>query len=69
MEPHPAEIKPHSPQMRRILAGVAQGKSRAEIAGELGISVNTVRSYLYQAYARLGVRNAPEAVAKSVNLL
>ncbi|MFK5165302.1 LuxR C-terminal-related transcriptional regulator, partial [Propionibacterium freudenreichii] len=44
MEPHPTETKPLSPQQRRVLSGVAQGKSRAQIAKELGISINTVRS-------------------------
>ncbi len=53
-----------SPQQIRVLAGIAQGKSRKQIAQDLGISIHTVRSYLYSAYDRLGARNGFEAVAK-----
>jgi DNA-binding NarL/FixJ family response regulator len=48
--------------MQRIISLIAQGKSRKTIAQEMSLSVNTVRSYLYKAYDRLGVHNAPEAV-------
>jgi DNA-binding CsgD family transcriptional regulator len=39
---------------------VADGKTDRAIAGELGIAVDTVRTYLKRVFAKLGVRNRTE---------
>ncbi len=54
--------------MRRALRLLAMGKRHAQIAREMGISVHTVRSYIRQAYERMGVHNAAAAVAELVRL-
>ena len=52
-----------SSREREVLALLAQGRSNGEIASELFISENTVRNHLANAYAKIGVRTAREAVA------
>lgn len=46
----------------------AEGKTSAEIALEMGISVRTVDQYFADACLRLGVRNRVHAVAKAIRL-
>jgi DNA-binding CsgD family transcriptional regulator len=43
---------------------VATGKTNAEVAGELFMSVDTVRSNLRRIYGKLGVRNRGELAGK-----
>ena len=50
-------------QEREVLARVAAGQSRKEIAFHLGISEHTVRAHLRSARARLGARSDAHAVA------
>jgi DNA-binding NarL/FixJ family response regulator len=50
-----------SPRQREILALVARGWSNEAIAGQLGVSSNTVKFHIRELYARLGVRNRVEA--------
>lgn len=45
-----------------ILRVLAEGRTNAEIADELHLSVNTVKWYLQQIYQKLAVRNRVEAV-------
>jgi DNA-binding NarL/FixJ family response regulator len=52
-----------SPRQVEALQGLAAGKSRAQVARDMNISVHTLKSYLFIAFRRLGARNAPEAVA------
>jgi len=54
-----------SPRMLTALKGIAQGKTRTELAVEMGISMNTLKTYLERAYDRLGAHNAPEAIARA----
>lgn len=46
-----------------ILRLIAAGRSNKEIAGELSLSVNTIKMYTSQLYRKLGVRRRTEAVA------
>jgi len=55
-----------SPQMLRALSALANGKSRKQIAFEMGISVHTLKTYLWKVYRRLGAQNAPQAVAEAL---
>ena len=55
-----------SPQMLRALRALARGKSRKQIAFEMGISQHTLKTYLWKVYRRLDVQNAPQAVAEAL---
>jgi two-component system nitrate/nitrite response regulator NarL len=52
-----------TPRERNVLMCLAQGHCPAEIANELGISVNTVRTHTNKIFAKLGVHSRLEAVA------
>jgi predicted ATPase/DNA-binding CsgD family transcriptional regulator/predicted negative regulator of RcsB-dependent stress response len=58
----PAE--PLSEREREILALLAENRSSQEIAGRLHLAVSTVKWYLRQMYAKLGVNDRREAVAQ-----
>jgi len=44
---------------------VANGMSNPEIAADLGLTRNTVKTYLQTAMQRLGARNRIDAIAKA----
>ncbi len=48
---------------QELLAALAQGRTNAQIAGDLGISLNTVKFHLKNLYSKLNVRNRAQAVA------
>jgi two-component system nitrate/nitrite response regulator NarL len=52
-----------TPRERDVLMCLAQGHCPAEIAGELGMSANTVRTHTNKIFAKLGVHSRLEAVA------
>jgi len=54
-----------SPRMIAALKGIAQGKTRTELADEMGISMSTLKTHLERAYDRLGAHNAPEAISRA----
>jgi LuxR family maltose regulon positive regulatory protein len=54
-----------SRQQARVLALLAKGLKNAQIAGEMGVSLNTVRTHTKLAYQKLEVNNAADAVAKA----
>ena len=61
---HPAEpllIEPLSPQERRVLRLLAAGRSNPEIANELIVSVNTIKTQVQSIYYKLGVNSRQEA--------
>ena len=51
-------------RQRQVLGLVAAGRTNAELAAELGISVGTVRKHLERIYRSIGARNRAEAVAR-----
>lgn len=59
-----AEIEQLSERERQVLQLLAQGKIYKEIADLLGVSQNTVHSYIRRVYEKLHVRSRMEAVAK-----
>jgi two-component system NarL family response regulator len=52
-----------TPRERAVLACLAEGAGHREIATQLHLSVNTVRTHLQNLMAKLGVHSALEAVA------
>jgi DNA-binding NarL/FixJ family response regulator len=63
-----AETPALTPREIEVLRLASRGKSNKEIAQELGIWVETVKTHLHNSYARLGVRTRRGAVAKALRL-
>ncbi|MFL6202038.1 MAG: response regulator [Thermoanaerobaculia bacterium] len=63
----PAEPQaPLAPQELRLVGLLAQGHSYAGAAEELGVSLNTVRTYIRSVYEKLHVHTRSEAVSKAL---
>ena len=64
-------LEPLSPQERRVLRFLVAGRSNREIAQELVVSVNTIRTQVQSIYRKLMVKNRVEAseVARLLRLL
>jgi DNA-binding NarL/FixJ family response regulator len=45
-----------------VLALITQGKTNAEIAAVMFLSINTIKTYIRSAYAKIGVTTRPHAV-------
>jgi DNA-binding NarL/FixJ family response regulator len=52
-----------TPREREVLACLAEGAGRNQVAEQLNLTVNTVRTHLQNIMAKLGVHSALEAVA------
>lgn len=57
----PLLLEPLSPQERRVLRLLAAGRSNPEIARELIVSVNTIKTQVQSIYYKLGVNSRQEA--------
>ena len=57
------ERPPLTPREKQILALVVLGFTNREIADQLVLAESTVKSHLFSAFRRLGVRSRSEAVA------
>jgi DNA-binding NarL/FixJ family response regulator len=57
-----------SPRHCQILSLIAQGRRNEEIAGELGISPNTIKFHIRAIYSRLEVRNRVEAAHRHAQM-
>lgn len=57
----PLLIEPLSPQERRVLRLLSAGRSNPEIASELVVSVNTIKTQVQSIYYKLGVNSRQEA--------
>lgn len=68
MEAHPEAtvLKTLSPRESDVLAHLASGRSRAEIADRLEISEHTLRVYIESARNKLGASNTVHAVARAL---
>jgi DNA-binding NarL/FixJ family response regulator len=53
-----------SQREREVLDGLAEGLAYKQIAGQLGVSIHTVRNYIRRIYEKLHVCSRTEAVAK-----
>jgi len=58
-----------TPREREILACLADGAGRRDVAERLHLSANTVRTHLQNLMAKLGVHSTLEAVAVTRALL
>jgi DNA-binding CsgD family transcriptional regulator len=65
---HPSLAEPLTPREIEVLELAAGGLAPAELAAELYVSVNTVKSHLAHAYAKLDAHNRAEAIARAVKL-
>ena len=57
-----------TPREVEVLRFAAEGKSNKEIAQQLGIWLQTIKSHLHNAYEKLGVKTRREAVARAVRI-
>lgn len=64
--PDPAGSAALSPREREVVRLLAGPGTVAEIAAELGVSVNTVKSQMRSIYRRLGVSTRAGAVARTI---
>jgi DNA-binding NarL/FixJ family response regulator len=55
-----------TPQEVRLLGLLAKGYSYQMVADRLGISINTVRTYIMSIYEKLHVHSKSEAVSKAL---
>jgi DNA-binding NarL/FixJ family response regulator len=53
-----------SPREQAVLDGLARGCTYKQMAGELDISIDTIRTYIRRIYEKLHVQSRTEAVAK-----
>ena len=58
--PSPQPLEPLTEREEEVLRTVARGRTNAEIADELHISLSTVKSHLAALMAKLGARNRVE---------
>jgi LuxR family maltose regulon positive regulatory protein len=61
----PEEPKPEvylTRREREVLAGLARGLNREDIAGETGITLNTVKTVIRDIYRKLGALNRADAI-------
>ncbi len=61
----PDGAAPLAPREREVLALVAKGKTNKEVAAELGISDETVKTLLERTYVKLGARRRADAVLEA----
>ncbi len=57
-----------TPREHEVLALVTQGRTNRQIAAELYIAVGTVKRHTHSIYAKLGVSDRRQAVAKAIGL-
>lgn len=55
-----------SPQERRVLALIAEGRTNKEVGAELNLSEKTVKNYLASVFDKLNVTRRSQAVARFV---
>jgi ATP/maltotriose-dependent transcriptional regulator MalT len=59
---------PLSERELEVLGLLASGKTNSEVAGDLFVSVGTVKSHTGNIYRKLGARNRTEALARAREL-
>ena len=64
----PDQVALLTPKERQVLVWVAKGHSNKEIAEELFMAPGTVKTHLAHIYAKLGVSDRHEAMARAIAL-
>jgi LuxR family maltose regulon positive regulatory protein len=64
--PHPVLVEPLTDREVDVLALIARGLTNQEIADQLVISVNTVKTHAKHIYDKLDVRNRAEATTRAI---
>lgn len=54
-----------SARQQEVLNKLAEGETYMQIAGEMGLSIHTVRNHVRRIYLKLEVHNCAQAVAKN----
>ena len=65
--PHTNEYNNLSPREVEVLEGLANGRLYKQLADQMNISIETVRTYIRRIYEKLHVNSRTEAVAKYLN--
>lgn len=65
LAPEPAEVVELSDREHAVLHCLAAGLTREEVAGELFVSINTVKTQLRSLYRKLGVAGRSEALTRA----
>jgi DNA-binding NarL/FixJ family response regulator len=60
--PDPTLPNPLTDREREVLALIAQGCTNHEIAAELYVSINSIKSYIRSAYRKIGISRRSQAV-------
>lgn len=55
-----------TPRERSVLEAAAQGDGNREIAARLGLTEGTVKGYLVNIFAKLGVESRTQAIAQAI---
>lgn len=63
--PHPSQL---TPREMEVLQALCDGKSTAQIAAQLFLSENTVKTHIQHIFKKMGVRNRTEAVIRAIEL-
>lgn len=56
-------VQPLSPRQGEILAAIVRGMTNADIASQLGIGIDMVKSHVNTLFAKIGASNRAEAAA------
>jgi LuxR family maltose regulon positive regulatory protein len=69
---HPALPRAHAPVLTQaeltVLGELPSGRTAAQIARQLGVSVNTVKTHLRSVYSKLGTSSRAETIASAHRL-
>jgi DNA-binding NarL/FixJ family response regulator len=66
-KPAPTTDEPLTEKEREVLLELVNGKSYKQVAAELKISIETVRTHIKHIYSKLHVSSMSQAVAKAIN--
>ena len=61
-------INPLTERELEVLKAIAEGKSNQQIADELFVSINTIKSHVNKIYDKLDVNNRTQATLKASEL-
>ncbi len=60
---HEDPLQHLTPKERELLAALATGRTNDQLAGDFGVSVNTIKFHLRNLYEKMEIKNRAQAVA------